>query len=219
MTGKFKNCVRSLYHKIKNLMKFKRRIGLKNKDCSIIANNCGGGFITQHFGLKYYSPTEGLFFESGDYLKFVKNLTHYFEDCTLVFINPKDSIHYDYVKDQDKYGNYPVARLGDIEIFFMHYKSIEEAKEKWIRRSRRVNYDNLIAILFENETTTHEMLKEFDELPINHIEMVFHKYNDLQNAFYNENVAQHDRHHWKPQWVIETIDWKQEFNKIDNDCK
>ena len=81
-----KDFLRPAYHIFKNWLKFKRRIGLKNRDVSIISNNCGGGFITQHFGLKYYSPTEGLFFETHDYLKFVKNLTLYWWKLLFIII-------------------------------------------------------------------------------------------------------------------------------------
>lgn len=213
ITEKAKDILRPYYHIFINFLKFKRRIGLKNRTVSIISNNCGGGFITQHFGLKYYSPTEGLFFETNDYVKFVKNLKHYL-NTNPVFIAPETSKNIDYVKDTNYYGTYPVAKIDDIEVYFMHYKTQEEALSKWTRRSQRVNYDNLLAILFENETTTAEHLREFDELEINHVEMVFNKYDGLKFAHYNQNVADHSFHHWKPQWVIETLDWKRIFNSI-----
>ena len=54
-----------------------KRIGLKNKDYSIISNNCWGGVVSRDRGIKYNSPTCGLFFYAKDYLKFLSNLDYY----------------------------------------------------------------------------------------------------------------------------------------------
>ena len=208
-----KDRLRPAYHVFKNLLKFKRRIGLKNRTASIISNNCGGGFVTQYFGLKYYSPTEGLFFEAHDYLKFVRNLRHYLT-VEPEFIEPENSKNIEYVKNTNYYGSYPVAKIDDIEVYFMHYKTKEEALAKWKRRAKRVNYDNLLIILFENETTDYDLLKEFDGLKDNHLEMVYGDYENLKHAHFNKNVKEHKMHHWKPQWVMETLNWKKKLNEI-----
>jgi uncharacterized protein (DUF1919 family) len=41
--------------------------------------------------------------------------------------------------------NFPVCVLGDsgIEIHFLHYKTEQEAKDKWERRIRRMDWENL----------------------------------------------------------------------------
>lgn len=213
MTESMKKVRRWLWHCYLAFIKFFRRIGLKNKKVSIISNNCGGGFISQYYGLKYNSPTAGLFFESSDYLRFVKNLKHYLS-IELEFIDSEKSKNIDYVKSTNMYGEYPVARLDDIEIYFMHYKTEKEAREKWERRVKRVDFDNLLVILFENETTTEEILREFDSLEINHMEMVFKKYDGLKFAYYNQNVADHNLHHWKPKWVMQSLNWKKVLNNI-----
>ena len=44
---------------------------------TIISNNCWGGNVYQKFGLKYTSPTIGLFMIGEDYVKFCKNLRYY----------------------------------------------------------------------------------------------------------------------------------------------
>ena len=204
---------RFVWHCYLAVVRFFRRIGLKNKKVSIISNNCGGGFISQHYGLKYNSPTAGLFFETSEYLRFVKNLKYYLS-LEIKFIDPKLSKNYDYVKNTNYYGTYPVGVLDDIEVYFMHYKSEEEAREKWMRRARRVNFDNYVAILFENETTTEDIIREFDSLPCNHIEMVFNEYERLNSAYFNQNVKEHKLNHWKPKWVMQTLNWKKYFNKL-----
>src|SRR5690606_7177892 len=37
-----------------------------------------------------------------------------------------------------------IGKLGDIEVIFLHYDTFENAKAKWERRAKRVNYENII---------------------------------------------------------------------------
>ncbi|MCI5537988.1 MAG: DUF1919 domain-containing protein, partial [Oscillospiraceae bacterium] len=59
----------------------------------------------------------------------------------------------------------PVALLDDVEIIFLHYKTPEEAAEKWYRRAARVNYDNIIIKLSRMNLCTEKEMAEFAELP------------------------------------------------------
>ena len=47
----------------------------------------------------------------------------------------------------------------------MHYKSEEDAKEKWNTRNLRMNLDHLFIIMTEKENCSYESLKKFDTLP------------------------------------------------------
>lgn len=79
-----------------------------------------------------------------DYLKFVKNLKEYLNK-ELIFIKPEDANQYEEVKPYvNKFGEYPIGRLGDIDIHFLHYSSKEEAYEKWNRRKQRIDYSRVI---------------------------------------------------------------------------
>lgn len=48
---------------------------------------------------------------------------------------------------------YPVGMLKgngtlpDIKIHFLHYRSFEEAREKWLERSGRLDFDNLCVVM------------------------------------------------------------------------
>jgi RNA polymerase sigma factor (sigma-70 family) len=56
------------------------------------------------------------------------------------------------LKVKDLYGNqfdFPIAMLGDIKIFFMHYRDFKTANESWSRRLRRFNYKEPILILVQ----------------------------------------------------------------------
>lgn len=136
------------------------------KDFSIISNNCWGGFVYQKFGIKYTSPTVGLFICENDYVKFCSDLKRYFA-LPLQFIDISDSKYYDLITQGGTINiTYPVARLGDIEVFFMHYKSKEEAQDKWNRRKSRINYDRLLVKMSQRNDCDDETVKRFCELEL-----------------------------------------------------
>ena len=139
-----------------------RYCALKNRDFTIISNNCWGGHIYRYFGMKYLSPTIGLYFFADDYIKFVTNFEHYI-NCELTFIPRSKSKYYYNYKDKDKY--YPIGKLDDIEIVFLHYKSEEDAYQKWNRRKNRINYNNLIFKFNDMNLAKKEDILKFDALP------------------------------------------------------
>ena len=97
----------------------------------------------EYYNIIKQSPTVGLFFMADDYVKFCSRLKYYVNH-ELVFIDPCLSRHYDYLKDLNAFGHYPIGVLDDVEIMFLHYRSPEEAKIKWKRRCKRINWDKLI---------------------------------------------------------------------------
>ncbi len=138
-----------------------RRSKLKNKGFSIICNNCIAGLLYQKFGLPYLTPTVGLFFYSNDYIKFLENFEHYLKQ-PLEFIVVS--------KHQDKAilsrnRNYPIGKLDDVEIHFMHYKNPEEALEKWNRRKNRIDFQNLFFIYSDRDNFREEFLERYENLP------------------------------------------------------
>lgn len=134
---------------------------LKNKDFTIISNNCWGGIISEKYGLKKNSPTCGLLIEGEDYIKFCRKLKYYTAQ-QLVFI-PFQEGKYSYLYSGL---SFPVAKLDDIEIYFMHYSSESEAAEKWYRRCKRINWNNIVYKLSERESFDKELMIEFMSLPL-----------------------------------------------------
>lgn len=164
MTNKIKNLFIKLHRKY---VCFKKRRKLKYKDFSILSNNCWGGFIYQEFDLPYTSPTIGLFIYERDYVKFLSNIKYYFS-LPLEFIKVEESKYFDKVTEHGtKEITYPIAKLNDIEIFFMHYHSQKEAIEKWDRRKKRVNFNRLLVKMSERADCDLETVKSFLELPYN----------------------------------------------------
>lgn len=142
----------------------KQKSKLKSKDFSIISNNCWGSFTYQKYGLEYTSPTAGLYILGHDFVKLCSNWKWYMEQ-KLQFI-PWETATYHYaIKDNDPY---PVAKLGDIEIYFMHYHSEQDAAEKWYRRAKRVNPNHIIFKLSQREECSKKDIEDFMKLPLEH---------------------------------------------------
>ena len=172
----------------------------RDEKFSIICNNCLGGFIYQYYNLEYRTPTLGLFILAEDYIKFLSNIKFYLSK-KLEFINSKDSIHYEEFKDVKISIEFPIGRLYDIEIYFLHYKDQEEALEKWTRRVNKINWEDLIIILAENETCNYEILKEFDALPFkNKVCFTKEYYPEIKSSCCLEEMKEPKR-----LWDVETI--------------
>lgn len=168
MTGKYiKKKVKKFFIKVKSLpYLIRRRYNLKvikSRDFTIISNNCWAGSVYRYFGMPYLSPTVGLYFFSSDYLKFVSDLRHYMS-TELEFISCEESNYSEIIKVRNQ-ADVPIARLDDVEIVFLHYKTEQEAKEKWDRRKERINWNNIFIKFSKMNCCTQEHLKRFSQLP------------------------------------------------------
>ncbi len=120
-----------------------------------------------------------------DYLKFAKDLKKY-TSAKLEFIKPEESKYKEYIQPRESvFGTYPIGKLLDIEIFFLHYKSEEEALEKWTRRVQRINFDNIILKFNDQNGCEFEDVVAFDNLNYEN-KICFSVYDDknLKSNFY-----------------------------------
>lgn len=178
-----KNTLKPFVYPIINFIPRRR---LKNKNFTIICDNCWAGKVYQELGLAYQTPFIGLFIFSPDYLKLVKNLRYYLKrNHPLVFVTRSK-----YIENFDN--SYPLALLDDIEIHFLHYKSEEEARLKWSRRLARIHWNNLYFKFNDNDACTYDLMKEFDELSYSGKVIFSSKnYTDLQSlVFFKEKEAE-----------------------------
>ena len=88
-----KETLKKIRLKINKIGSKKRKAKIINKDFSIISNNCYAGIVYQYLGLKYNTPTIGLFFFSDEYIKFLEKFNYYIKQ-ELTFIDSKDSKYY-----------------------------------------------------------------------------------------------------------------------------
>lgn len=126
---------------------------LSNRNFTILCNNCVGGVILHELGERFNSPTVNLFFGAEDYIKFLEKLDYYLSQTLVEVQSDKD---------------YPVAKLDDITIYFMHYSSFDEAKTTWKKRAARIEKDNLYVIFVQQNGCTEQILRKFDDLPYKH---------------------------------------------------
>ena len=133
-----------------------RRSFLEKQDFSIISNNCWAGSVYKYFGLPYLSPTVGLYFYPDDYNKLCYNLREYMAE-EVKYLKFEESKHKEKLAKKGQ-TNVPLGLLGDIEIIFLHYPTFEEAADKWNRRAKRINWDNVFIkkrVRFDNTSKSH----------------------------------------------------------------
>ncbi|SHJ51738.1 DUF1919 domain-containing protein [Hespellia stercorisuis] len=123
---------------------------LQNTDFTILCNNCIGGVISHDMGLRFLSPTVNLYIRPFDFVKMLKNLDYY--------------LSADIVECESTLP-YPVGKLDDIIIFFKHFKTIDEAREKWDDRKKRINWDNVYVMMTDRWCCPYSTLQEFENLP------------------------------------------------------
>ena len=167
--------LRGIYERFRRLARkiylIHKRSKLKNKNISIISNNCLGGCIAHDLKIKFESPTINLYFSYEDFLKFCSNLKYYLS------LEPVEYFNHD--------KKCPVGIIDDVIIYFLHYENFNEAKLKWLERSKRVNYEN-IYIIFSNANKTckrdDDLYKKFDSLPFKNKAFLVNKnYGDVSN--------------------------------------
>lgn len=154
-----KNRVSEMFHNL--IGRLARTFLLKDKEFTIISNNCWGGWVYRYYGIRYNSPTIGLFFISEDYLRFIKNLKYYLGK-ELVIISPDDAHDRDWLlKNVEKYGTYPVGRLDDVDIHFLHAKTNDQAIRDWNERKKRVNFNRIIVKFSTQNDWSKRLCEEF----------------------------------------------------------
>ena len=130
-----------------------------NRDVSILSNCCIGGAMYHDLGLQFESPTINLYFSHHGFIDYVNNLDRYILNGTIV-----DS------KKREKSNNAPIGiliceGLPSIEIHFLHYTSFEEAKAKWIDRTKRINLNKIYLVIEAKDDHEHALLDEYASLP------------------------------------------------------
>lgn len=101
---KIKSNIKDLYYRC---LKWYRSKTIRNRNITIISNNCWGGFMYQSCGLQYNSPTIGLYFFAPEYIRFLRNLKEYLNKA-LHFIPKCESRYAEHIPN-----DYLIGILGD----------------------------------------------------------------------------------------------------------
>jgi uncharacterized protein (DUF1919 family) len=127
-----------------------------NKGVTLLCNNCIGGIILHDLKQEFNTPTINLYFHAPDYIAFLERIPYYLSrEITFSYSS----------KYETTLKSYPVGKIEDIEMHFVHYDSFEEAKKKWETRAKRVNYDNFFIIGSDKGNFTPDLLERFLKLP------------------------------------------------------
>ena len=136
---------------------------LKNKDFTIIANDCCGSLIYDSLHLKKLSPTCSMTIGRYAFVIFCRHLKEYLsmpvevptEEERMLYPGCKAPIGMLHASDT----------LPPIGLVFTHYESLEKARETWCRRRERVNYDNLFFVLNCNMVKDEKLNVSFHRSP------------------------------------------------------
>lgn len=153
---------------------------LINKNPTLIGDNCNVGVMYHDLGLQFTSPTINLYIFPDDYIKFLTRLKYY--------------TTHDIVEIFEEGVDYPIGLIDDIKVYFMHYHSFEEAKEKWIERCRRMDLDNLFITMTKRSfRCTEEHIKAFDKLPYkNKVIFLNTPHPEIKSSFYIKGFEKKD---------------------------
>lgn len=157
---------RKIYHK--HLQK-----KITNTEPTIISSDCLGGMIYHTLNLKFMSPTINLFFSKNDFISFVNNLDGF--------------LSADLQEHKQNQASYPIGILEfnkkQISIHFMHYKTFEDAKNKWNERKKRINLNNIFVLQLIDSGLTEEDIAKFNAIPYKNKLLITN-----ENSTNNENT-------------------------------
>jgi len=176
------------YEKLSNkLFAEYRRSRLNNTDFSIISNNCWGGSVYRRYGLPYSSPTVGMYFYMEEYIRFLSDLENNLHKPFSIISARESKYSKELFRKQQQ--DVLVGLIGnDIEVVLLHYHKKQEAIEKWNRRTKRVNLNNLIVKISEMNLCTDKHLEAFNEMPFQKKVLLTSRYHGNLD---NEVVVRH----------------------------
>ena len=154
----------------RNRLVKKLRPLLKNREVSIISQNCIAGVFYNDMQMQFLSPTINLYFDCPDFVKFVLNLRFYMEQELRMEWNE----------------TYPVGVLEDVRIHFMHYQTCTEAKEAWERRSKRINWENILVLSTDMMNFSEEVFEKWKKIQYPKLLFSAKKWDDESCIWYPE---------------------------------
>lgn len=197
----------------------RRSAKLANHEFTIISNTCIGGVITHNVGEQFRSPTVNLIIYEDQFLIFCQHLKEY-STCPVEKPTPEETPQFERF-------SYPIGivrgasvGLPDINLMFVHYKTFEEAKEKWESRFARVNYDDIFILMDRGLDARDEILDGFYALPYQHKVFFTNKKDperwpdNFQFSFYNPEQYVTGCLYYNQWSGIEAHHWMDEFDYI-----
>jgi len=181
----FKNSTRKTRKDLNRKLMYLR---IKDKNFTIISNDCWGGEVYKDLGLEYTTPFVGIRLFAPCYIKLLKNIKEYIESP----LTWTDVSRYNSVNQEREKRFFPIGLLrDDVEIHFFHEASEAQAQEKWNRRAKRINWDNLfIKFAGDKDLCNEQLIEEFDKLDFPHkICLTAKEYSQLKSTIFVKNYV------------------------------
>ena len=145
---------------------------LRQSQLSILSRNCWGGLVYHQMGLPFLSPTVNMFFNEQDFVKFACNPQYYCaQELRLVGEDFNAQLQF----------RYPIFMIDDVKLYMNHYRSADDAREKWRLRAARINWSNVLVVMY---TDDRDVLAEFDKTPFDKKICFVPFETDIESAFY-----------------------------------
>lgn len=159
--GKFKDFLRWLVKFLnkRKYNKYVKEIQERSRvlpEFTLLTSDCMAGLIYHTMERRFLSPTINMSINDADFLKFLTDIEYYINN-EICFC---------------KSDTYPKGTIGDgdraIKIHFEHFKTNDEASDKWNNRKKRMT-DNMFVIVAD-KNLTDEQVEHFrhleDYLPV-----------------------------------------------------
>ena len=183
---------------------------LTNKNFTLLSNNCLGAIYLHDIHQPFLTPTVNAGTVPADFVKFCNNLDYYLSlEMVMSKEESREKVQYGYV--------------GDIRVYFPHFKYYDEPREKWNIRRHRVNKDNIFIMMTERDNCTYEDLLAFDNLPYkNKVVFTVREYPEIKSAYHLKGCVDNKTgqlgyayeypHWWSLKRYVEQFDLIKWFN-------
>lgn len=133
-------------------LNIERLVQIRKAPLTIFSNNCWGGLTYHSLDMEFFSPLINMAIGEKDFITFLKRPYYYM----------MQKIEFTRIAELSSGMRFPQGKCDDIILNFLHYKTFEEAEQKWEKRKERINWNNLF---IEMATDNKGVVEEFMELP------------------------------------------------------
>ena len=185
-----------------------------NQDFTLISRDCVGGVLYHQLGLRFLTPTINLFLSPDDFNYFCLNIGDYISG-ELKEMKEKDV---DYPVGL-LYPNKKSSIIRPIRIDFMHYDSFKVAKEKWVERSKRINWNNIYVVSTfcyskEVDTYSDKLVKDWNNIKYKKV-LLTDKHYGFDDEFIINKPEECNEYAWLLCSRESNQSWKKVFNDFD----
>lgn len=132
-----------------------KEFGLKNSDFSVVSNWCGGGYLYGMFGTQNNGPCVWGYTENTDeYIKEIVDKSYFTNEISEI---KKSAV------------NTPIAKIGNTQIYYNHYKTYSDEKIINLHNKRRKKFNRNNFFVFSVAYSIEDVKKLNSEINDPHI--------------------------------------------------